>query len=134
VPQLMVKEFLDQMVSNKVADSSRIYIGGLSLGAFGTYDMLIRYPHFFAAAFTICGAADIPQYTKEASHIPLWIFHGARDKTVPPETDRQLYKALKERGAKDVLYTEYEGVEHRSWHNAFAEPELLKWLFSKRKN
>ena len=128
-----MKELLDQMISNEVADSNRIYISGLSLGGFGTYDMLIRYPQFFAAAFTICGAADVSQYTKKASHVPLWIFHGSMDKTVPPDTNRELYKALKEGGADHVLYTEYEGVEHRSWHNVFAEPKLLEWIFSKRK-
>lgn len=34
----------------------------------------------------------------------------------------------------DVKYTEYPGVKHNSWNNAFTEPGLMEWLFSKQRN
>ena len=133
VPSRLVKELMDSLSGSRVVNTKRIYLGGLSLGGFGTYDMLIRYPGYFSAAFPICGACNIPRFLARAGNTPLWIFHGALDKVVPPTSDRELYKALMTRGATNVRYTEYPQAGHNSWDSAFAEPKLLPWLFSDRK-
>jgi predicted peptidase len=133
VPQLLVKILMDSLLENKLIDNKRIYLGGLSLGGFGTYDMLIRYPGYFTAAFPICGACNIPLFLERAGNVPLWIFHGALDTSVPPTSDRELYKALMTRGRTNVTYTEYPMATHNSWDSAFAEPKLLPWLFSNKK-
>jgi predicted peptidase len=133
VPQTLVKELIDSLVDNGKVDTRRIYLGGLSLGGFGTYDMLSRYPDYFAAAFPICGAMDIPRFLERARNVPLWIFHGALDETVSPMYDRELYAALMTRGVTTVTYTEYPKDGHNSWDDAFAEPRLLPWLFSNKK-
>ncbi len=132
-PQRLVKSLIDSIVQSDLADKKRIYLGGLSLGGFGTYDLLIRYPDFFAAAFPICGACNTQLFVQRASQVPLWIFHGALDDVVSAEPDRALYKALQQSGAKEAKYTEYPNANHNSWDSAFAEPELLSWLFSKHK-
>jgi predicted peptidase len=132
-PERLVKLLMDSLQDNKIADRRRIYLGGLSLGAFGTYDLIIHYPDYFAAVFAICGQANVELYPKKALNIPIWIFHGAIDNVIHPWPDRSLIKALKAGGAKNAKYTEYPGVMHNSWINAFAEPDLLPWLFSFRK-
>jgi predicted peptidase len=108
----------------------RVYIGGLSLGGFGAYDLVIHYPNYFAAAFPICGQANVKVFTEKAAKVPVWIFHGAIDNVIDPQPDRDLIKALQNVGAKNAKYTEYPNVMHASWVNAFAEPELLPWIFS----
>lgn len=133
VPSRLVKELIDSLSANRIVNAKRRYLGGLSLGGFGTYDMLIRYPGYFASAFPICGACNIPLFLERAGNTPLWIFHGALDNVVPPTSDRELYKALMTRGATHVHYTEYPLATHNSWDSAFAEPKLLPWLFSDRK-
>lgn len=133
VPQQLVKALMDSLVDNRHVNYRRVYLGGLSMGAFGAYDLLRRYPDFFAAAFPICGIADIPLLVQKAKEVPMWIFHGEKDPVVSPEPNRELYKALMTAGAKDVTYSEYPGVGHDSWNNAFAEPKLLPWLFSHKK-
>jgi len=133
VPEQMVKQLIDSLTENGHVDTKRIYLGGLSLGGFGTYDLMTRYPDYFAAAFPICGACNIPAFLERASGIPLWIFHGALDESVPPKSDRELYKALMTRGVQTVTYTEYPKATHNSWDSAFAEPKLLPWLFSNKK-
>jgi predicted peptidase len=132
-PQVLVKNLVDSLTDNRIADDKRVYLGGLSLGGFGTYDLLCRYPDYFAAAFPICGAANIPKFLEEAKNVPLWIFHGALDNVVLPKEDRDLYMALMTRGVTTVSYTEYPQATHNSWDNAFAEPRLLPWLFSHKK-
>ncbi|MFZ6025451.1 MAG: serine aminopeptidase domain-containing protein [Bacteroidota bacterium] len=133
VEQQLVKALMDSMLLNRHILERQIYLGGLSMGAFGSYDMLIRYPEYFAAAFAICGIADIPKLVQKAKEVPMWIFHGEKDPVVSPEPNRELYKALMTAGATDVTYSEYPGVGHDSWTNAFAEPKLLPWVFSHKK-
>lgn len=132
-PERLIKLVMDSLSENKIVDKKRIYIGGLSLGAFGTYDLVIHYPYYFAAAFAICGQANVRLFTEKAANVPIWIFHGDIDNVIPVQPDRDLYKALKKAGAKNLKYIEYPGVMHNSWINAFAEPALFPWLFSFKK-
>ncbi|GAA3990659.1 alpha/beta hydrolase-fold protein [Mucilaginibacter dorajii] len=132
-PERLVKLLINKLVRRRVADKNRIYLGGLSLGGFGVYDLVIHYPKYFAAAFTISAQANVKLYTQKARYFPIWIFHGDSDNTISVQPDRDLYKAMQGVGAKNVKYTEYPGVQHNSWDNAFAEPKLLPWLFSFRK-
>lgn len=133
VPEYLVKLLADSLVNAGKANPKRLYIGGLSLGGFGTYDLINRYPGFFAAAFPICGLYDIDLFMKNASTTPIWIFHGALDKVVSPNPDRELIKRLKAAGAKDAAYTEFPLAEHNSWDSTFAHPGVLKWVFKHSK-
>jgi predicted peptidase len=130
-PGLLVKLLVDSLVKAGKVSSKQLYIGGLSLGGIGTYDLLARYPDMWAAAFPICGIGNVDNAVK-FSKVPLWIFHGDQDKSVPVSGSRDYYAALKKLGAS-VKYSEYPGVGHNSWDNAFAEPGLLPWLFSHKK-
>jgi predicted peptidase len=130
--EVLIKKLVDTLIDNKFADSKRIYIGGLSMGGFGTYDMVLRYGNYFAAAFPICGQSFVDLMIKDANNIPLWIFHGAKDDVVSIVPDRSLYKALMDAGDKKVKYTEYPDANHNSWDAAFAEPDLLPWLFARK--
>lgn len=48
-------ELIDSYVKeNRDIDTNRIYIGGCSNGGYMTMEMLLHYPHYFAAAFPIC--------------------------------------------------------------------------------
>lgn len=102
------------------------------MGGMGTFEILWRKPGFFAAAFPICGAGDPGQVSLYASKFPIWVFHGDKDPAVPVANSRLMVGALQAAKAK-VKYTEYPGVGHDSWKNAFAEPELLAWLFKQKK-
>ncbi|HLZ87034.1 MAG TPA: dienelactone hydrolase family protein, partial [Puia sp.] len=90
--------------------------------------LLWRKPHFFAAAFPICGAGDPAKVGTYARKFPIWVFHGGADPVVPVANSHLMVSALQAARAK-VKYTEYPGVGHDSWKKAFAEPELLPWLF-----
>jgi predicted peptidase len=110
-------------------DPARIYIAGLSMGGMGTFEAVYRYPEVFAAALPICGGGDATHYDTRISKTAFWVFHGDQDGAVDIKNSRIMVDRLKELKA-EVKYTEYPGVNHNSWDNAFAEPELLSWLFS----
>jgi predicted peptidase len=128
----LLKQLVDSLMLLSFIDTHKIYVGGLSQGGMGVFDMVARYPGIFAAAFPICGAGKVSTADKFAKQTALWIFHGADDDVVPVHFSRQFYEKLKKLGA-DVRYTEYPGVRHESWINAFHEKDLLPWLFSKSK-
>ena len=71
----------------------------------------------------ICGGGDPAKVTSYAKNFPIWVFHGSADPVVPVSNSRLMVNSLKAAGAK-VIYTEYPGVGHDSWNNAFAEPAL----------
>ena len=130
---LLVKELADSLVQSGLIDTNRIYIGGLSLGGFGTWDFIERYPGYFAAAIPICGGGDTTCAPQIAGKTAVWIFHGGSDPLVSVQYARQYYRSLSRVGA-DVKYNEYPGVRHNSWVNAFKEPGLMEWLFSKSRD
>lgn len=129
IHQELLKALIKKLKNQFNLDSNRFYVGGLSLGGMGTFEIVYNNPKLFAAAFPICGGANA-KIAKRISNPSWWIFHGAKDRVVPPEYSQQMYDALKQNGA-DVKLTLYPNVEHDSWTNTFAEPDLLKWLFSK---
>ena len=125
-------ELVQQIIREESVLSSQVYIMGLSMGGMGTYEILYRNPKLFAAAIPICGGGDIRKYGKKMKKIPFWIFHGGKDAVVDVRHSREMVARLKDLKA-DVKYTEYPDVNHNSWDYAFAEPELLKWLFSHKR-
>jgi len=112
-------------------DDKRIYITGLSMGGYGTWDALAKRTELFAAAVPICGGGDASQ-ASQIKDIPIWAFHGDEDKTVPPERSREMIEALKSAGGSPK-YTEYPGVGHNSWAQTYADPAVYEWLFAQRK-
>jgi predicted peptidase len=117
------------MVQGKYpVDLDRVYITGISMGGFATWEALIRHPQNFAAGIPVCGGGDV-NFADRIRHIPVWAFHGAEDPVVPVICSRSMIEMLKQAGGTP-RYTEYPGVGHNSWDRAYAEPELLSWLFS----
>jgi len=108
-------------------DTTRRYITGQSMGGFGTWHYILTHPQMFAAAIPICGGGN-PDLAKNISDVPLWVFHGDNDKTVPVDFSRNMVTALKKAGG-NPKYNEFPGVGHGSWHLAFETPELLDWFF-----
>lgn len=124
----LVINLIDSFAKTYQVNTKRIYVGGLSMGGMGTFELLWRKHRFFAAAFPVCGGGDPEKVSIYAKNFPVWVFHGDSDRVVPVSNSRLMVNELKKAGA-DVKYSEYAGVGHDSWTNAFAEPELLEWLF-----
>jgi predicted peptidase len=122
-------ELAKKIIAEEGVDKKRVYITGLSMGGMGTFEAVYRYPKLFAAAAPVCGGGDASRYTKQAAKIPFWIFHGDADAVVSVNESRAMVSKLKSLKAS-VKYTEYGGVNHNSWDNAFAEPDFVKWLLS----
>lgn len=124
-------QLLDKLQKSEAIDPARIYVTGLSMGGYGTWDLLCRHPEKFAAGVPVCGGGDEAQ-AKKIANLPIWVFHGAKDTAVIPERSRNMVKALEASGGKPK-YTEYPDVAHNSWDKAYSDPEMMKWLFSQKR-
>jgi len=131
-------------------DRQRVYLTGVSMGGYGTWDLALHNPGRFAAIAPVCGGvhplrggpilvagvpadslAVAPWVASQLARTPTWIFHGSNDGSVPVDYSREMYAAMRSAGAP-VHYTEYPGVGHNSWESAYAEPMLWRWLFAQR--
>jgi predicted peptidase len=127
----LVLELLDKTIKERPVDTSRMYVTGLSMGGYGTWDIILRRPDLFAAAMPICGGGDTTLAWKVRS-VPIWVFHGDSDTIVPPTYSRQMVSALWQCDG-NVRYREYPGVGHNCWEATYADPTVLDWLFSQMK-
>ena len=123
---------LDSLTACGVVDSTRVYICGISMGGFGTWDALQRWPEKFVAAIAICGGGD-PAYAGAMKEVPVYIFHGLLDGVVMPLRSIQMYDALREVGNKEAVLVTYPELGHGCWDEAFLTPGLFKWLFGEKK-
>lgn len=121
---------LDSLQKQFSMDAKRLYITGISMGGYGTWDAISRWPDRFAAAAPVCGGGDMRQADK-LTKIPIWCFHGDKDTAVPVLRSRNMIEAIKAAGG-NPKYTEYPGVGHNSWDKAYADPELYDWMFAQK--
>ncbi|HNW58609.1 MAG TPA: alpha/beta hydrolase-fold protein [bacterium] len=156
-----VSNLLDSLTREFAINTDRLYVVGLSMGGYGTWDLIARFPNRFAAAVPICGGADT-SHASSLRSMPLWIFHGSEDAAVPVAASREMVEALihsdracvfpefnyrtggNARMADSVLtdkvnlnapllYTEYAGKGHAVWPQALALPQLPKWLLAQKR-
>jgi predicted peptidase len=132
VPLASSIALIKQIMKEEGVDRARVYITGLSMGGMGTFEAVYRYPKLFAAAMPICGGGDVTNYNGKMRRTQFWVFHGDQDAVVDVKNSREMVDRLEAVGVR-VKYTEYSGVNHNSWDNAFAEPKFLSWMFSSQR-
>jgi len=152
--ELQALAALEQTIREFRGDPKRVYLTGVSMGGAGAW-YFARHPRLFAAVVPVCGEvvrqpddpfpSDPPPdigrivdssdpygaLARAIKSTPVWAFHGAADDTVPVTESRSMVAALRRSGG-NVRYTEYPGVGHDSWDLAYADPNLVKWLFQQK--
>jgi len=130
-PMALAVKLIAELEKKYRIDPARRYVMGLSMGGYGAWDAVARYPGMFAAAVPVCGGGDETQAAAIAK-LPIWVFHGSADGAVKVTRSRDMVAALRKAGGSPK-YTEYPGVGHDSWINASKEPGLLPWLFAQKR-
>lgn len=129
-PMRLTMNLLDQLQKRFPIDPKRLYVTGISMGGFGTFDLIERHPNKFAAAVPISGGGDISK-AFFLKNMPIWVFHGLKDKLVNPKFSRHMVSAIRIAGGKPG-YTEYPDEGHTgAWVHAYKNSHLYEWLFSK---
>ena len=121
---------LNNIETNYKIDKRRIYVTGLSMGGYGTWNLAAHSPERFAAIIPICGGPSDQEVAKSiGDKVPVWAFHGAKDRVVPIERSQDLVNTLKELGV-DVKFTIYPDAGHDSWTETYDNPKIYDWLLS----
>jgi predicted peptidase len=113
-------------------DEDRVYVTGLSMGGFGTYNIVNRHPRVFAAAAPICGHGNSWPDKSKVTHIPFWAFHGDNDNVVKLVDQQKTVDSIKAACA-NVKFTIYPGAGHNSWSKTYANSKLYEWLLSHKR-
>ncbi|MFL6261027.1 MAG: prolyl oligopeptidase family serine peptidase [Thermoanaerobaculia bacterium] len=119
---------LDELESTLWIDSNRIYLTGISMGAFGAWDLAIATPDRFAALLVISGGGN-PVEVCRLKDVPVWIVHGLQDDVIPVSWSEALGQRL-ERCGGNVKVTIYPDAGHDAWSRAYADPDVLEWLLA----
>lgn len=127
----MVLEVIRIVQGRYAIDPDRIYLTGPSMGGSGTWDLVTRHPHVFAAAVPITGVND-PSRAAAIADLPIWAFHGARDEISSVDNTRVMVAALRRLGSP-VRFTELDGVGHDAWTPAYGSLDTYRWLFAQRR-
>lgn len=116
--------------ADKEADSSRVFLTGLSMGGFGTWELLQRFPEKFAAAIPICGGGDTAR-AAVIKTVPVWAFHGKKDKLVKVSRTTEMVAAIRKHDPV-VRMTIFENEGHLCWNKVYENKEVINWLFSNK--
>ncbi|MDC0065564.1 dienelactone hydrolase family protein [Verrucomicrobia bacterium] len=148
-----LKNIKDVIAALPSADKDRIYILGHSMGGHGTNILIQIDPGYFAAAAPSAGAGR-PKTEEfiDASlikNLPIWAFHGDKDKVCPIERDQKLFAEIKKLGgnmkftiwtgdrhggAKKMITGGDNGSTQLSSGRCDGEKEFMKWLFAQKRS
>jgi len=132
-------------------NENRVYLTGLSMGGYGCWTWGAAHAERWAAMIPICGGGepnDLKSLTKEPipkeayppmkervlalAKLPIWTFHGLEDDVVPPFRTKQMVRMIEREGG-EIKHTEYKGVGHASWERAYADEDVIRWLFEQQR-
>ncbi|MDD5145841.1 MAG: PHB depolymerase family esterase [Candidatus Pacebacteria bacterium] len=121
---------LEEVVRSYPVDTSRIYLTGYSMGGQGVWELAIRYPGYFAALLPVSGRRwrNFPQSVENLRNTPIWIFHSIDDGIIPASEVWEIEKVI---GGN--VHVTYLLGGHYICDEAYAEPELYKWLGEQKK-
>lgn len=132
---------LDDAQSSYRVDPSRVYLTGLSMGGYGTWDLGIAHPERFAAIAPICGGGNTigvllldRQKQQTLKKIGIWAFHGAKDPVVPLQESERMIEVLKRIGVNQAKLTVYPEADHNSWTETYNNPKLYEWFLEHKKD
>jgi len=128
---------LEKVLQTYNIDHDRLYLTGISMGGNGVWQLAVRYPKRFAAIAPVCGYGFPSQGFRDnlcvLKDVPVWVFHGAQDLTVPVQASQKLVKALRACGG-EVRFTIYPRCGHDAWTQTYSNPKIYRWFLSHSRN
>jgi predicted peptidase len=124
-------ELIDHILAEFPVNRQKIFLTGLSMGGYGTWDLAAAFPGYFAAIVPICGVGN-PADACNLKNIPTWVFHGEKDEIVSVQKSLEMIEAIQNCNG-NVHFTIYPDAGHDSWTKTYANPKLYEWLLNQNK-
>ena len=132
-----IEAFLTFVIDTYDVDPTRVYLTGLSCGAFGAWEYIAEHGDEQIAAFVSIAGEGRPAWQSAScslGQVALWAFHGEADDVVNPagSTDpiAQL-QACTSPTPRDVRLTTYPVAGHDSWTSTYAigaDDDIYEWM------
>lgn len=117
--------FVKAAVAHPCADEAKVYLSGVSMGGYASWQMLMSEPDIFKKAIICCGGGMYGNAARIRASV--WAFHGTDDKIVFVQESQKMVEAVRSSGGSARL-TEYEGVSHNCWELTYNNPDIYSWL------
>jgi predicted peptidase len=131
-----VIQLLDEILADKSKrwniDRSRIYLSGMSMGGFGTFQTACEFPERFAAIIPVAGGSDVKN-AGQLKDVPTWAFHGDADNIVAYECSSKIIEKMQNINCREAKLTTLKGAGHGIMQDVYTKPEIYKWMLEKRK-
>jgi len=112
-------------------DPNRIYLTGISMGGYGSWQAALDFPDRFAAIVPLCGGCSDSTDLCSIKDLPVWTFHGTKDNIVPIHETEYIVERLKKCGS-NVRFTRIENAGH-DITSEFENKEIYDWLIQQKK-
>lgn len=122
-----LKAFVKTVVALPYVDKNKVFLSGVSMGGYASWQMLMSEPDIFCKAVICCGGGMYWNATRIKTHV--WAFHGTDDPIVFFEESKKMVNVVNRVGGNAKL-TEYKGVGHNCWEKTYSNPEIYKWLLA----
>lgn len=119
-------ELVKEIAKLPYIDEKRIYLTGNSMGGYGTWQLAMSIPEYFAAIVPVCGGG-MSWNAWRLKNVPVWAFHGAKDTTVMPSESENMVDIVRKAGA-ETRFTLYPDAAHDAWTPTYSNPEVYAWL------
>lgn len=129
VEEPRLKAFIQENVKKYNIDTDRQYLTGLSMGGRGSWKQALAMPDTFAAIAVVCGRTNTYDFSGILD-MPIWMFHGAVDDTVPFQNVNRIVEELYKQGHQYFKLTVYPYLSHDTWTSSYARPDLYEWLLT----
>lgn len=126
-----VVELVRNYISKGFVDADRVYVMGISMGGFGTWDMLARHSDIFAAGVPVCGGGPEDKIDI-LKNVPIYTFHSENDTSVPYAGTKAMVDDIKAAGGDKINFVSYKSDGHMIWDKAITYAGLEDWLFAQK--
>ena len=123
-----LKRFALNIAGKEYADENKIYLMGVSMGGYATWQLAMSMPEYFAAIVPICGGG-MYWNAERLINVPIWAFHGQKDVTVHLEESKKMVDAVNRYGGNAML-TIYPEAGHDAWSDTYRNMEVFEWMLS----
>ena len=124
---LHLMEYIDAALKAFGGDETKVALTGISMGGFGTWNLLTTYPERFYRLAPICGGGVSWRVNEHLKNKPIRVFHSVDDDAVPFLYSAILAQRAQAAGAA-VELTSWCGEGHGCWVRAYEQTDLIKWL------
>jgi len=142
----LLSGLLEEILSRHPIDKRQVHVVGASMGGYGVWDIISRWPERFASAIPICGGGD-PSKAARLVNLRIWVFHSADDRTVPVSGSRDMFRAIMKARNEEpqikedenqtlasssqgtIRYTEFKSGGHNAWDRPLTDEEVFEWVF-----